>query len=267
MDKNLLTVKNLSFSYCPEEKLLSGISLSIKSGEFISLIGTNGAGKSTLLKLICNRLKLDTGVIEILGKNIEKFSSKEMARELGYLEQFPGSSDLSVQEYILMGALPLFTSHRFWYSEKEKKRMKSLVQEFHLEKFQNKKMSEMSGGERQVVQICRSLMSEPKLLILDEPVSHLDIKHIEQVVKVLHRICQTKGVAVITSLHDLTLAYCCSDSIQLLNKSGRLIELSGDPEKDTLQLSSDFETEFSVINENGKGKKILVPTWDFKSAH
>lgn len=267
MDRTLLEINELTFGYTPDESLLDRISLSVQSGEFITIVGTNGAGKSTLLKLICNRLSPVSGDITISGKRVHEFTTKELAREIGYLEQFPGSSDLTVEEYILMGALPLFTSHRFWYSQSEKQRMNSLVSEFHLEHFRKQKMSEMSGGERQVVQICRSLMSEPKLLVLDEPVSHLDIKHIEDVINVLHKICSEKGVAVITSLHDLTLAYNCSDTILLLNKYGRLVELSGDPEADSDLLSVDFETQFSILGEHKIGKKMLVPTWDFKSAH
>ncbi len=256
----LLSVENMSFGYENGSALFSNLSFKVEEGEFVSLLGCNGSGKSTLLKLIAKRLDPHCGLVRILSQNITSLNAKEYACIVGYLEQSPEKSERTLQEYVLMGALPRFTSHRFWFSSSEKKKALDLLSEVGIVHLAQRPLSQVSGGERQLTQICRALMSDPALLLLDEPVSHLDIHHVEMVIRLLKQVQRERGVTVLTTLHDINLAYTCSDRVIVLDEFGSIQQLDLDGGKlETLQSVFKSEFEFLTYPEGS----ALIPRWKF----
>ncbi len=256
----ILSCKNISFKYGTNE-LFADLSLDIAEGDFVGFLGCNGSGKSTLLKLLVNRLTPESGTISIGGKNVASLSSKELACEIGYLEQSPHDSTATVAEYVLMGALPRFSSHRFWFTKSEKNKADELLNEVGIYDLRHRSLAEVSGGERQLAQICRALMSDPKLLLLDEPVSHLDINHVEMVVRLLKLMQKKRNITVLTTLHDINLAYNCSDTLIVLDSDGSISTLS-QSKSDEEKLSSIFDTQFSI--QSNEKRVSVLPQWEFE---
>lgn len=259
----IICCNTLSFGYRLDKKIFDDLSFTVKRSEFVSLVGCNGSGKSTLLKLISRRIAPWSGNISVGGENIRSFSTREYAAVVSYLEQSPAGSDHILEEYVLLGALPKFSSHRFWFTGREKALASELLRDVGIYSLRKKSLREVSGGERQLAQICRSLMSDPKVLLLDEPVSHLDIHHVEMVIGLLKKLQKEKEMTIIATLHDLNLAYSCSDRILVLDDvTGALIEC-GNSKPTTELLSKLFYAEFEEFDRADHKGKVIVPKWNF----
>lgn len=205
----LLKVDKLFGGY-GREIVLKSISFDIKRGEFLGIIGPNGSGKSTLLKLMSRVLFPHKGKILFENNDIFGMRLKELCRKTAFVPQDTVISfSFSVWEIVLMGRIPhlkrlqLETRKDFEIAENSLQ----LTDSLHLK---DKKIDQLSAGERQRVIIARALTQEPILLFLDEPTSHLDIGHQIQILDLLKRLNQKKGLSVVMVLHDLNLAseYC-----------------------------------------------------------
>ncbi len=220
---SLIELNNISFAYSQGNGFkLSEINLNVDEGKFISIIGPNGSGKSTLLKLISGYLQPDKGIIKLGRKNYSKYGRNEFAREIAFVSQnsfsiFP----FSVYEIVMMGRNPYLGFSGFENKYDREKVIEALqkVGIFHLK---NKGINEISGGEAQRAFIARALVQEPKIILLDEPNAHLDIKHQIAVFGILKNLQLKNNVTVISISHDLNLAASYSDKIILL-KSGKLL--------------------------------------------
>ena len=194
----ILSIKNLNFSYS-KEVVLKDISLELKKGEFLSLIGPNGGGKSTLLKLILGLLKPQEGEIKLFEKSI------------GYVPQNTNiNSDfpIKVWEVISMGYKPTKESNQ---------RVKDVLSQVDMSDFYDKSIKELSGGQRQRVFIARALFSKPKLLILDEPTASLDPKSSKSIYELLKELNKTKTIMVVS--HDLSVIAKYATKIAYINKT------------------------------------------------
>jgi zinc transport system ATP-binding protein len=197
----ILSVKNLSFSYDTTE-VLSGVSFDINKGEYVALAGPNGAGKTTLVKVILGLEHKQAGTIEILGKDSEAFS--EWGR-IGYLPQevnvFNPLFPATVKEVIGLGLLSQKSFPKKFTRSDETRIMKTLefMEIVHLK---DKLVGELSGGQQQRVFLCRALVSDPELLILDEPSTALDPKTRDQFFELLGKLNEDKGVTLIIITHD-----------------------------------------------------------------
>ncbi len=260
MSSPIISCSGLSFAYTQESHIFSDLSFTVNTGEFVTLLGCNGSGKSTLLKLLAKRIKPHTGEILIDNRRLPFYTQKEFASTLGYLEQSPYESSRTVEEYVLLGLLPKFKSYRFWFTREEKLKAAALIEEVGINSLASRRLSDVSGGERQLAQICRALMSDPKVLLLDEPVSHLDIHHVEMVISLLKRIQHDRGVTVVTTLHDLNLAFSCSDRSLILNKGD--IHLFSGCNPDITLLSEIYSSDFERLA-GTCGKNVIVPRWSF----
>ncbi|MFP4521255.1 MAG: ABC transporter ATP-binding protein [Fibrobacterota bacterium] len=210
-----LEAENISFSY-PGNKVLKGISFSADSGEFISLAGRNGTGKSTLLKCFCGVLKTYTGKVLIENSDISLMDSRHLAAAVAYLPQkqfypFP----VSVFDVVLSGRYP----YRGWFMKKKNEEAAaSAIESLDLENLAMKDFNTLSGGQQQRALIARTLAQEAGVLLLDEPVSGLDIGHQLDVMHLLRKLSEENGITVICAIHDLNLASRFSDRITLIDK-------------------------------------------------
>ena len=215
-----IEVNNISFSF--ETKLvLSDLSVQINSGEFFGIIGPNGAGKTTLLKLIGGLLKSNQGSIKILGKTLAEIPINERAKLISFVPQENYFSfDFTVFEIVLLGRHPFLKQLERPKKSDVDKALDALRFTDALE-LKDRSIMELSSGERQRVVLGRALASEPKILLLDEPTSYLDITHQIEIIKILKKLNQ-EGITIIFLSHDLNLTSLVSDRVLLLSE-GKMI--------------------------------------------
>lgn len=213
-----LTVNGVSYSY-GNLKALDGITIEVNDGEIVSLVGPNGAGKSTLLKCIDRILKPQQGAVFLDGKDTAKASSRELSSMMSYVPQsnvevFP----FTVFDIVLMGRRP----HIGWrVSKKDIAIVAQTLRFMGIEEFGTRYFDELSGGEKQKVVMARALAQEPKVLLLDEPTSNLDIRHQLEVMEIVRKLIQERKISAIMAMHDLNLASRFSDRMVML-KNGQV---------------------------------------------
>ncbi len=206
---NPIEVENLSFSY-PGTEVLRDLSFQIEVGSFFAIAGPNGVGKSTLLNLICGILKADNGVVKIDGKEICKYSAESLARKVAVVRQeFVPVFGFSVAETVFMARTPYMAGASFESKTDERIVAESLEATETVE-FSNRQLGQISGGERQRVFIARALAQDTPILLLDEPTSHLDLRHQIGIYDLLKEQQEKKGKTIIAITHDINLAsqYC-----------------------------------------------------------
>jgi len=208
-------IRDLWFSY-PGQPVLREVNLDIREGVFTVILGRNGSGKSTLLKLIAGMLMPEQGRIEVMGKNVEKLSMSERAKLVGYLSQFHQPVfPFTAEEVVLTGR----ASYVFSLPKpKDREIALEAIGKVGIEDLRKRHYNELSGGERQLVMIARVLAQEPKIILLDEPVSHLDLANQTKFLVLIKKLV-TAGMTILSVLHDPTLAFRFGDEF-LFAKDG-----------------------------------------------
>lgn len=199
----LIEINNLQFEYTTGNTILSNITHSINSGTINVILGLNGCGKTTLIKLLAGLLKPTSGNITIDGMSILSLNDHDRSKIFAYVPQLAASRiAFSVEEYLL---LSLSNQKSIYWRPDEKDR--KVVREFakRLEINENKfdrRLDDLSGGERQIVMICGALLQDAKILILDEPTAALDMKNQYAVLQFLKRCHKDEKKTIIFSCHD-----------------------------------------------------------------
>lgn len=224
-----LVINDISFNY-KSVAALKSVRFELEKGEILSLVGPNGSGKSTLLKCIDGILKPKVGAVFIDGKKTFSMSSKELAKIVSYVPQnVSGASKVfpfTVFDIVLAGRKPYIG----WsITEKDIDTVISILKFMGIEDLATRYFNELSGGEQQKVIIARALAQLPKILLMDEPMSNLDIKHQLEILHLIHYLCKSMGLSVIMAMHDLNLASRFSDKIIML-KNGCIFS-AGPPEE------------------------------------
>lgn len=215
----MLKINNISFSYGQDKKILDDISLDVSQGDVLGILGINGAGKTTFIKCINNIFSPDFGTVKINGKDISSMTSKEIAQLIAYVPQYNGTFfNINVLDTVMMGRLPYAGRS---YSKKDREIVYNILKKMNLEKFAFRSISEMSGGERQRVFIARALAQQPKIIILDEPTSSLDLHNQLFILKIIEDLAKRDNLTIIMIIHDLNLASMfCSKLVML--KEGKI---------------------------------------------
>ncbi len=215
MSEAFFHIDNFSCGY-PGFKL-GGINLSLEKGSFNGIIGPNGSGKTTLFRGITSAIATLEGTISLKGQQLDRLSLKERAQQMAIVSQFVDVDQVSVEDYVLMGRMPYHGRFQFFESKDDYEIAHHYMQLTDVLKHKDKLMTELSGGEQQRAAIARALTQEPKLLLLDEPTSHLDITHQVRILDLLHRLNQEMGLTVLMVVHDLNLASEYCDRLVLFN--------------------------------------------------
>lgn len=217
----MLELKNLHFSY-KKEAFLKELNLHLRNGEFLGILGPNGSGKSTLFKIILRHLPYEKGEIFILRKNLKEYNIKEFSRLIGFVPQNSSlKTPLKVVDVLLMAKyanLKYFFSN---YTQKDLDEIKELAGRLKLEKFLQREILTLSGGEFQKVLLARALLKNPKILFLDEPTSSLDLNYAIEFLRFCETLVKKRKISVVAILHDLNLASLFCDSILFL-KEGQI---------------------------------------------
>jgi len=227
MEVPLLQVNNLSFNR-NNRRLIDDISFSLQKGEIIGVIGPNGAGKSTLLKNIIGYHDADNGVISIQGSHLASLSHKARALRVSYMAQHPETAfPFSVSETIALGAHNRADLQAI-SEESIQHQVLQLAEQLELAHLLKRKLTELSGGETQLVHFARIIMQQAPVILLDEPTASLDIGHEAQLMNLLRNQCNN-GQAALVAIHNLNIAAAFCDRVLLIDH-GKLIAC-GPPEE------------------------------------
>ncbi len=215
-----IEVKNLSFSYQPQEIVLKEISFEVEPGAFLVIVGPNGAGKTTLLNLLCGLLRPQSGSIKIDGAPVESYSTKKLAQKVAVVRQeFVPVFDFTVTEIVSMARAPYLGTFGF-ESENDKKIIAEALEMTDITRFASRPLARLSGGERQRVFIARALAANSPILLLDEPTNFLDLKHQVGIYDLLKVAQHEKSKTIVAVTHDVNLAAQYCDETLLLGADG-----------------------------------------------
>jgi iron complex transport system ATP-binding protein len=211
----IMTARGLRVSYGSKE-VIRGLDLSVGQGKVTCIIGPNGCGKSTLLMALSRGLRPGGGTVSFMGKDVYAFSQKAFAREAAMLHQeHECPADLTVRELAEHGR---FAYSKWWggASGQDADSVERALRRTGMTEFAGRQVSTLSGGERQKAWISMLLAQDPRLLILDEPTTFLDIAHQLDVLELLSSLCREDGLTVIMVLHDINQAARYADELVIM---------------------------------------------------
>ena len=249
----MLELENVVFRYSRRaEPVLRGVSLTLNDGEIGILLGKNGAGKTTLFQCILGLAAPESGSIRFDGEDLLKMPRRERAKLVAYVPQHIHVGALSVFDSILLGRLSRFGMQP---GREDFEATERILAEMQLEPLAGRNAEELSGGEKQKIAIARALVQEPRLLIFDEPTGNLDIANEELIIDEAKKAARQRGVAILSSLHDLNQALCLGDKFFLLRDGA--VRYAGDESVLTSEVIGDiFDIQSRIITVDGK--KIIL---------
>lgn len=244
MDYNI-KIENLSFAY-NEDLVLKSIGLEFAKAGFTSIVGPNGSGKSTLLKQISGILKPSQGSLIINGVNIETINKKDIAKLMAVVPQNTALEfDYKVMDVVLMGRYPYISRFK-GETPRDREIAIENMKYTNTYQFKDRSFNQLSGGERQRVILAQALTQQPKILLLDEPISHLDLQHQIEIMTLIKKLSMDQELTVVAVLHDLNIAAAYSDYIVMM-KNGE-VACQGTPVETftTQNISSVFNIDVEV---------------------
>mgnify|MGYP000126621338 CR=1 FL=1 len=258
-----LKARDIHFYY-GAKKILDGISFTAEKGELIGIVGPNGSGKTTLLKVLDGILKPKFGSVYLDGRKIQEMGIDEIARNIAVVPQDSSTdTEFTVFEMVMMGRIPHLGkfSIETIEDEVEVEKWMKLTETLHLA---DRKMSEISGGERQRVIIARALAQEPRVLLLDEPTANLDVCYQLQIMDLLKKLTREFKLIVICAIHDLNLASRYCDRLILL-RDGRIVAMGKPIEVITTEnLRKVFEVEVKINYDSETDSINIIPIKSLK---
>jgi len=256
MREPLYIASNLAFGYRPDKLVIHGVGFRIGQGELVALIGPNGAGKSTLLKILTGLLKPSSGEIIYSGKPLRDYPPRDLARKVAYLPQddevhFP----FTVGEVVMLGRWP-HSGGVYFDSRSDREAAFGAMEKVGIPDWSNRLVTELSGGERARVMLAKAVASEPECLLLDEPVSDLDLKYRSDAYSLLKSLASAgKGIVVVA--HDIGAVARWADRMILVS-DGRII--ADGPTGDVLSegtLEAAYGVPVKVVSD-GKDRAVFA---------
>ncbi len=221
-DKTVLSCRGLVVGY-KDHPIITGINLDFEVGHFITLLGPNGTGKTTLLRTLSRHLEPMGGDIHIDGRPLKLLRQAELARLMAVVLTDRVTPPLfNVFQFVALGRYP-HTNFLGRLSARDQQVITESLTAVHANSLSRRDFASLSDGECQKVLVARALAQEPRILLLDEPTAHLDLKHRIEVMAILRDLCRSKGITVIASLHDVDIAAKVSDRVALI-KNGAIID-------------------------------------------
>lgn len=240
-DDLLFALEGVTYAI-PGRVLLEPITLELPARRVVGLIGHNGSGKSTLLKLLARQQPASSGIIRFEGKPLSDWGHRPFARKVAYLpQQTPPASGMLVRELVALGRYPWHGAlGRFGKVDHEK--VAEAMALTDIEPLAERLVDTLSGGERQRAWIAMLVAQDSECLLLDEPISALDVAHQMEVLSLVHRLAEERGLGVVVVLHDVNMAARFCDEIIAL-RGGRLL-IRGTP--DEIMAPDELEAIYNI---------------------
>ncbi len=223
-----IAARGLSFSY-RKEMNLTAVDLTAEYSQVTAIVGPNGAGKTTLLRLLAGLLQPDAGSVLLDGGDLSDRTRREVARLVAMAPQAEQPQwPMTVYQMVELGRAPLAG---WWlpYSHKDREAIQRVLQQTGLTDLSHRLVTELSGGEYSRTVFARTLAQEARIVLLDEPTAHLDLKHQTEILQRIRWLAHDRGLAVIVTLHDLNQAAAYADRVVLLRSTR--VEAWGSPEE------------------------------------
>lgn len=220
---NAIEVKDLTFGYSKAQTVLDGLSFQCEKGSINVLLGLNGSGKTTLIKLLAGLLTPRDGKVLLNGQDMSALSIRARSKIMSYVAQRSGAiDDFCVKDYLLFGKVNQLNFYQA-PGKAEIENVEQYAEKFRVTQYFNKKLGELSGGERQIVSICAAIIQNTEIVILDEPTSALDIKNQHVVLALLKEIACQEGKTFVLSSHNPNHALYLDCNVFLL-KDAKILD-------------------------------------------
>lgn len=249
----MINVQNLSFSYCKAYQILNKIEFDAEEGQCVAILGNNGAGKSTMVKCLNRILMPQEGAVVVNGRDVGSLNRQAIAQEMAYVAQQNEGAQFTVYDAVLLGRKPYI---KISPTDEDHRITRNIIDRMGLSDFSLRYIDELSGGELQKVMLARALAQQPKVLMLDEPTSNLDLKNQYEVMGIIRDIAAEDRICVVIVIHDLNLAlrYC---NRFLFIKNSHVYSLGG---AETVSCDAIREVYgMDVTIENIRGYPTVVP--------
>lgn len=254
-----LEAQSLSLSYDGGQIVIESLSTSIEAGKITALVGPNGCGKSTLLRGFARLLKPQMGNVLVDGRAIDAIPTKTLAKKLGVLPQAPIAPEgLTVYELVAQGRYPHQGFFQQWTAEDEAV-CQDAIAITSMVALANRPLDTLSGGQRQRAWIAMALAQNTPILLLDEPTTYLDIGYQLEVMELIEKLNEERGMTILLVLHDLNQAARYSDRMLVL-QDGRIVA-DGTPAE---ILTADmvrrvFQVQASILTDPTNGAPVCLP--------
>lgn len=258
-----LQIEHLDAAY-NDKVVLHDFNLRLHAGEIITLSGPNGCGKSTALRCMAGLSKPHAGKVLLDGQDIFAIENRDRAGKLAILPQHSeGGNGLSVEQMVLLGRTP----HLPPYSKPSKKDHQlatEAMQQTATMDLRKRYFHQLSGGERQRVLLARALTQQPKVLLLDEPTSNLDLRYQYQILQLIHQLSRQQNLAIVLVLHQINLATAIADNMLLMREGGFTVA-SGAPEAVMTEahLTTVYDVPLKVVEHPLSGRPHAQAMWTF----
>ncbi|NMA83574.1 MAG: ABC transporter ATP-binding protein [Epulopiscium sp.] len=251
----MIKLDNISAGYDKIE-IIKNINIAFKEGSITSIIGQNGCGKTTLLRTASNLLKPFRGDITISGKNITSFQNKELAKKISFLPQLRSVPNITVYQLVMHGRYPYLGFSRT-PQKRDKEIVEKAIESMQLNKYIQKNVKELSGGQRQKVYIAMVLAQDTDIIFLDEPTTYLDINHQLEILEIVKRL-KKMGKTIIMVLHDLNNALSYSDQVCLLENGEVVIYDTPQAVYDSKEIDRIFKVNSQQVQVGEEERKQYV---------
>ncbi|MFH1130646.1 MAG: ABC transporter ATP-binding protein [Pseudomonadota bacterium] len=238
-NNRLLVTQGLAWGY-GKEPLAGHLDMDLSVGELVAVVGPNGVGKTSLLQTLDGRLKPLQGKVLLQGEDIALLDSAQRAKRVAVLSQVSSADpDLTVKELVELGRTPYLG---LWggLRTQDREEVEKAIEACHLQRVVNRKLGQISGGEQQRARIAMVIAQRAPLLFLDEPVSHLDLRHSHELFQLLAKLRKERGMGILMVLHNLTEAYREADRVLVLAQ-GRVSQISDNDPGRTQKLAEAFD--------------------------
>ncbi|OOB76125.1 iron ABC transporter ATP-binding protein [Clostridium haemolyticum] len=259
----MLKIKDFKIGY-DDKVIVKNFNLHVEKGEMLTIIGPNGSGKSTVLKAIGRLLKPMDGIVYLDGKVLQEMSNKQIAKEMACLSQHNSApKDMIIRKIVSFGRNP----HKSWLqglNKEDEDIVTWAIEKTNLSNMENKNISDISGGERQRAWIAMALAQKPKVLLLDEPTTYLDINNQIEILELVKELNEKLKLTVVMVLHDLNQAAKYSSEVLVL-KDGE-IRAQGKPEEilDKNLIRSVYNVDMDILKNKFGEKIIFIPKRVYK---
>ncbi|EKS4344453.1 ABC transporter ATP-binding protein [Clostridium botulinum] len=254
----MINIQDFTIGY-NNKVIVKNFNLKVDKGDMLTIIGPNGSGKSTVLKAIGRLLKPMEGIIHLDGKLLWDMSNKDIAKEMACLSQHNSApKDMTIRRIVGFGRNP----HKAWFESLNKKDEEIIdwaLENTNLKHMENKKITSVSGGERQRAWLAMALAQKPKVLLLDEPTTYLDINNQIEILELVRQLNENLKLTVVMVLHDLNQAAKYSNRVLVL-KNGEIQALGKPEEILNKKLIRDvYSIDMNILKNQFGEKLIFIP--------